>query len=126
MSRIGIDLVEISRIEKSMKNPRFTARVFGISERALFCGKRAFERAAANFAAKEAFGKALGTGIAGFSLSEVETLRDPAGAPYLKLSGRAAAIARERGLRFSVSLTHTESYAAAVVLAESDKEGSSC
>lgn len=124
MSGVGIDLVEISRIQKSMQNPRFIARVFGVSEQKLLTGPRAGERAAANFAAKEAFGKALGTGIAGFSLCEVETLRDERGAPYLQLSGKAARIARERGLRFTVSLTHAQEYAAAVVIAE--KEESVC
>lgn len=119
---VGIDLVEIHRIAKSMENPRFLTRVFGPSERELFCaprgaGPRGVERAAANFAAKEAFGKALGTGVRGFALAEVETLRDDQGAPYLKLSGRAAEIARQRGLRFAVSLTHTKEYAQAIVIA---------
>ena len=127
MMRVGIDLVEIRRIAKSMENPRFLTRVFGLSERELFCGRRGAERAAANFAAKEAFGKALGTGVRGFALAEVETLRDGQGAPYLKLSGRAAALAKARGLRFSVSLAHTKEYAQAIVIAcaadETDAKG---
>lgn len=113
---VGIDLVEISRIEKSIQNPRFRTRVFGPSEQKLLNSPRAAERAAANFAAKEAFSKALGTGICGFSLSEVEVLRNEQGAPYLALSGRAKVLAEEQGLSFAVSLTHTGEYAEAVVI----------
>ena len=120
LAGVGIDLVEVARMEKSLQNPRFITRVFGVSEQALLTGPRRFERAAANFAAKEAFSKAMGTGIRGFSLSEVEVLRDGLGAPYLCLSGAAAELARGRGLRFSVSLTHERGMAAAVVMAERD------
>lgn len=123
MISVGTDLVEISRIKQSLENPRFMTRVFGVSEQALFQCPRGAERAAANFAAKEAFGKALGTGIRGFSLREVETLRDASGAPYLLLSGRAREIAEQRGLRLSVSLTHTREYAQAVVIACDNREG---
>lgn len=122
MKGVGIDLVEVARIRKSMENPRFVSRVFGEEEQKLFTGAHAAERAAANYAAKEAFSKALGTGVVGFSLNEVETLRDELGAPYLRFSGKAAEIVRERGLRFLCSLTHTADHAEAIVIALS-KEG---
>lgn len=114
----GIDLIKIERIEKSIRSPRFLARVFSAEENAFFAsrGMRA-ETIAASYAAKEAFGKALGTGIRGFALKEVAVLRDPLGAPYFALSGNAARIAEERGLRFSLSLTHTKELAAAFVIA---------
>lgn len=114
---VGIDLVEIERIRKSMKNPRFITRVFGNLEQRLFTGANAYGRAGASFAAKEAFAKAIGTGIRGFSLCEVEVLRNELGAPYLRLSGRARKIAQQRELQFSVSLTHTKRYAQAIVIA---------
>lgn len=120
---VGLDLVEVSRMEKSLKNPRFIARVFGDSEQKLFLGNHRTERAAANFAAKEAFGKALGSGIAGFSLREVEVLRGEKGEPYLALHGRAKELAQLRGLRFFLSLTHTAEYAQAIVIAETDFRG---
>ena len=63
-----------------------------------------------------AFAKALGTGLRGFALNEVEVLRDALGKPYFALSGRAAA--RAEGLVFSLSLTHDGGYAAAFVVAE--------
>ena len=56
------------------------------------------QTAAANFAAKEAFGKALGTGLLReFALCETEALRDENGAPYFSFSGRAAALMQARG-----------------------------
>ncbi len=118
MIRNGIDLVEIERIRRSLESPAFLQKVFGEHERAAFSehGLRA-ESAAGAFAAKEAFSKALGTGIRGFSLQEVEVLHDRYGAPYFQLSGKAAAIAAEMNLQFALSITHTQDYAAAVVTA---------
>lgn len=119
----GIDLVEISRIRSSLQNPRFLTRVFSSAEREYLQGKKDMApSAAANFAAKEAFSKALGTGVRGFSLCEVSVLRDSLGAPYLLLEGKAAAIAQGQGLSFSVSLTHTREYASAVVVAYSEQK----
>ena len=119
MVSVGIDLEEVGRIRRSLENPRFCARVFGAEEAAQLAG-RGFpaQSAAACFCAKEAFGKALGTGVRGFSLREVQLLRRPSGQPYLYLSGRALELARERGLSFSVSVTHTREYAAVVVAGE--------
>lgn len=122
MTAIGIDLVEIGRIRKSLQNRRFFHRVFGPLEQQELLGKRnPLSSAAACFAAKEAFSKALGTGIRGFSLEEVQLLHDPLGKPYLQLNGNAAALAREKQLVFCISITHTKEYAAAVVAA--DREG---
>jgi holo-[acyl-carrier protein] synthase len=81
------------------------------------------ETIAASYAAKEAFSKAMGTGVRGFSLAEVSVLRDSLGAPYFALSGRAARLAAERGLCFSVSLTHTDELAAAFVVAWQEGKG---
>lgn len=120
MRGVGIDLVEVARIRKSMKNPRFLTRFFGNEESTLFTGAHAAERVAANYAAKEAFGKALGTGIRGFALSEVQVLRDDRGAPYLSFSGEAARVVKARGLTFLCSLTHTREYAQAIVIAQGE------
>lgn len=124
MLSIGVDMVSIARIAHSLQQKGFLERVYGPSEQELLISRgypdshRALETAAANFCAKEAFSKAMGTGIQGFSLSEVELLRDSLGAPYLALSGRAAALAA--GYHFSVSVSHTEENAIATVLAEKD------
>lgn len=114
----GIDLVEIRRLARCVKREHFMQRVFSQEERELFAKKgNALPTIAANFAAKEAFAKALGTGVRGFSLREAAALRDSMGKPYLHLSGRAARLARERGLQFSVSMSHTREYAVCVVVA---------
>lgn len=118
MDSIGLDMAEIGRIKRSMQNRRFCQRVLG--EREYEQLKRRgmpAQSVAASFAAKEAFGKALGIGIRGFALREVELLRRENGEPYLRLSGNAKKIAKERDLTFRVSVTHTKTCAAAVVLA---------
>ena len=114
--RTGIDLIEVARVRKSLENPRFLERVYGPRERLLLnCPEpRRSQRAAANFAAKEAFSKVLGTGLLGFELNQVEILRGSRGEPYLSLRGSAAELAA--GLELSVSLTHTSEYAQAVVV----------
>lgn len=118
----GIDLVEISRIEKSInKNINFISRFFGENEILLFNQTNKIETIAANFAAKEAFSKVLKTGIKDFKLIEVEILRDEFGAPYLLLSGNAKRIANIMGLTFSVSISHTKKYATAIVIGYSNK-----
>ncbi|WRS27624.1 holo-ACP synthase [Oscillospiraceae bacterium MB08-C2-2] len=114
----GMDMLEISRMEKSLQSAHFISRVFGERERQLFEGhKNMAARAAANFCAKEAFSKALGTGIRGFALCEVEVLRDSLGKPYFVFSGNAAQLVEKSGLSFDVSLTHTMEYAGAMVIA---------
>lgn len=119
----GIDLCSIPRMEQSLQNPRFLHKVFSPKEQALILAKTGALQAAtaaANFAAKEAFSKALGTGVRGFSLAEVEILRDGLGRPYLELTGKANALAQQIGLcSFSVSLSHEGELAAAVVVAYS-------
>ena len=120
----GIDLTEIERIKKSCQNPRFIARVFSAKEQEYFASKRnPYPSMAAAFAAKEAFSKALGTGIRGFELNEVSVEHDPLGAPFFTFTGHAAEIVRQRKLSFSLSLTHTDTVAAAFVVAtETDLE----
>lgn len=121
MLSVGIDLVEIKRIQKSIQNPRFCSRVLGSREYSQLA-LRGFpvQSIAASFCAKEAFSKALGTGLRGFSLNEVELMRDGAGKPYLALSGNALQMAQEQRLVFSVSVTHTRAYAAAVVIGQEE------
>ncbi|MFT3950731.1 MAG: holo-ACP synthase [Oscillospiraceae bacterium] len=119
---IGIDTVEISRIAKSVAHKRFLERVYSAEELALFSSKRApIPSMAGNWAAKEAFSKALGTGVDGFLLSEISVLRNALGAPELVLTGAAKRLAA--GLTFQVSITHTRSYASAVVIALLEQGG---
>lgn len=117
MHSVGTDLVEIERIRKSMKNPRFCLRVLGDREYAQLA-ERGFpaESVAASFCAKEAFSKAVGTGLSGFDFREAQLIRTPSGRPELCLSGRARKLAGSWG--FSVSVTHTREYASAVVVGD--------
>lgn len=125
MIAVGIDLVEIVRISESItRNKNFVARFFGEDEQVLFSTRGMqqgyIQTVAANFAAKEAFSKALGTGIVGFALKDVEILRDERGAPFFKLSNRALEMVLKRNGVLSVSLSHTDNYATAVVILESN------
>lgn len=117
---IGTDMVEVGRIRKSSEKPRFMERVYSKEEHDLFLTKKdPYESMAGNWAAKEAFAKAVRTGVRDFSMNEISVLRDENGAPYLKLSGYAAKLADSLGLEFQVSITHTKELASAVVLAYS-------
>ena len=116
---IGTDLCEIARLEK--QSAHFKERVFSEEERAYAASRGKGEAAslAAMFAAKEAFSKALGTGVRGFSLQEVCVAHDAFGAPFYKLSGKAEEIAEEKGIaRLFLSLSHEAGLAVAICLAE--------
>ncbi len=118
---IGIDLVEVDRMEKAMAGhpERFRARVFTAQE-VQYCDSRknCFEHYAARFAAKEAVMKALGTGWRkGVTFSEIEVCRTEAGKPELILHGKTQEQAKKAGvLRTYLSLSHTKTYAVAQVV----------
>ena len=123
MIRIGTDIEEIERIQRAAKNPRFLTRVFLAEEMELFrLRKMSAATMTGNFCAKEAFAKAVGTGIRDFSLNEVSVLRDGLGAPLLQLTGRAQMLAERLGLSFSVSISHCPHYATAVVIAYEEEK----
>ncbi len=114
--RIGIDAVLISRIEKSIKSEHFVNRVFSQSEIAeLTARKFSPKTAAACFAAKEAFSKAVGCGIlTRFSLKDVQLLHRQNGKPYIKLTAKARRFCGRD--RVSVSVTHEGDMAIVVVV----------
>ena len=122
---IGIDLCDVSRIEKSIARPAFLQHVYTPAEQALIAahtGRKQAETAAANFAAKEAFLKACGTGLSGFALVEVAALRQPSGAPCLEFTGKAARFMEQNHLRAHLSLTHEAGFAGAFVVLECVEE----
>lgn len=110
---LGVDSVEIDRIARSAKRPAFLAKVFTPGEVAYASGRA--ESLAAAYAAKEAFSKALGCGLSGICLREVEVVHDERGAPSLALSGETEKACR--GLHFLLSLTHDRTHATAAVFA---------
>jgi len=124
----GIDLIEIERIEKALgrHGVRFLKKIFSETElerlekfQARDVNPRLIAaEVAARFAAKEACSKALGTGIGPVSWREMEILNEPSGKPTLRLSGKAAKIGEFLGYTsWSVSLTHSNEMAGAVVVA---------
>lgn len=120
---IGVDLCAVARMEKSLQSEAFCRRVFAPAERAWLEAlppSRRAQSAAASFAAKEAFLKAAGTGLAGFALDELAVLRRENGAPYFRLAGAAARWAEEQGLTPRVSLTHEAGLACAFVVLAAD------
>jgi len=119
---LGLDLVSIPRFERFLARhgERGLHRLFTPGEReycrALAAPATSF---AARFAAKEAFVKALGTGLSGLCWTDVEVVRTAAGKPALRLHGAAAAAAERRGARATqLSLSHTADLAGAVVILE--------
>ncbi len=112
---IGLDLCAISRMERLLGDQRFLTRCFTAAEQAYLQGRGLMASAsmAAMWAAKEAAGKALGTGIA-FPMTDVEVLHDESGAPTYALHGEA--LARSRGGRLLLSISHEGDMAAAVCI----------
>ena len=126
LAGIGLDLCEIARMKRAIERPHFVDRVFTLAEaeriRAASDVRRG-EIAAGLFAAKEAVSKALGTGLAGIGLSDIEITPDAAGRPLCALSGKAQDRARALcGERFTVwvSITHEAGMAAATAILESE------
>lgn len=118
MLRCGIDMIEIERVEAGIARlgERFLNRFFTPAERAQ-CADQP-QRLAARMAAKEAVSKAFGTGIGDVGWREIEILCNERGRPLLYLHGNARALADSLGLtEWDVSLTHTQTHAAAMVVA---------
>ena len=116
--RSGVDLLEISRLQKAVERhgERFLARIFTTAERELCAGNPA--SLAVRFTAKEAVSKALGTGLGDIAWTDIEILREDSGAPSLRLHGKARSLAGKLNLvEWSLSLSHTHDYAIAVVVA---------
>lgn len=111
---VGIDLIEIERIERALaRRPRLAERLFRPGELDYANARRRPARhLAARFAAKEAAIKALGGECAPIDV-EVRGSEPPT----LELHGRAREAAERRGVELAVSLTHSRESAAAVVLA---------
>jgi holo-[acyl-carrier protein] synthase len=114
--RVGIDLLEIERLERALeRRPRLAERLFTDGERAYAASRaRPGQHLAARFCAKEAVAKALG--LEAWSFRDVEVVGD-GGPPQIRLHGAVAARAGELGVHVEVSLTHTRSEAAAIAIA---------
>lgn len=119
----GVDIIEISRIRiiSTRYGQRFLQRIYTKQE-LIYCRSRA-PQLATRFAAKEAVMKALGTGIRGVSWRDIEVVREVGNAPTIQLHGRALTRAQRLDIaHLSVSLSHSEEYAVAFVVAESKSD----
>lgn len=119
MRYIGVDIIEVARIEKAVAcwGERFLQRVYTDSELELCCNNSS--SLAVRFAGKEAVIKALGGLSPGFSWREIEILSDPRGKPLVHLHGNTQTKAEGLGLDgFAISLSDCEEYAIAFVVGE--------
>jgi holo-[acyl-carrier protein] synthase len=122
--KVGVDLIEIERIRRALGRygDAFRERCFTDEERA-YCDSKPnpAQHYAGRFAAKEAVGKALGSGVY-FTWKEIEVRGRPK--PGVHLSGRTAAWAARAGAgRIELSMTHSRELAAAVAVVLEAPEG---
>ncbi len=113
---VGLDICEISRMEQAIAHPRFLERVFSETEREYLKskGSTAAQTAAGLYAAKEAYLKALGTGIDTLDLAQIEIVHGPQGQPCYRLGGKHGTAAFTAHL----SISHDGGVAAAVCVLE--------
>ena len=120
---VGTDIVATSRFQRFLDegNSALLERLFSEAERSI-CEKRksAASCLAARFAAKEAFLKALGTGLRdGISWLDMEVFNDPLGKPELIFSGKTAELPQVQQLTgIHLSLSHDSGHAVAMVVLE--------
>ena len=121
ISGIGVDIVDISRIERLLISPRFLERVFTENERARFERVNHSPQSIAGvFAAKEAVSKALGTGFRGFNTRDIEILPDNSGSPFVHLyNGALERFSYLGGASIHISISHERNYAVAMAVLES-------
>jgi holo-[acyl-carrier protein] synthase len=122
---LGIDVVHIDRMQHWNEIDGIFERYFHPDELATsrLRGPAMIHSLAARFAAKEAFGKAIGTGLRGIRLQEIQVQSARTGKPSILLSGRARAAFEELGGRsIHLSLTHERDNAIAVVVIEGGED----
>ena len=119
----GIDVVHVDRIRRWRGIGGLYDRYFNPEElrSAVPKGEVGILSLAARFAAKEAFGKALGSGLRNIALRDIAVLNDSHGKPFMVLSGTAEEAFKEfGGKRIVLSLSHERDNALAVVIIEGD------
>ncbi|MDR1247871.1 MAG: holo-ACP synthase [Treponema sp.] len=123
---IGVDMALVRRLERWRSVPGLLERYFHPQELAvsLSRGKAAALSLAARFAAKEALGKALGTGLSGIALRDILVANRQNGKPEIEVFGTAsAALERSGANRIHVSLSHEREHAIAMVVLEREQDG---
>lgn len=117
---IGVDIVQIDRFSSWIENPALIKRFFGEEElRGLKERKDYTHALAVRFAAKEAFGKALGSGLRNIVLKDVQVIQNDQGRPSFYLTGTAQKLFYDSGATQShLSLSHDGNYGVAYVILE--------
>ncbi|MDH5364449.1 MAG: holo-ACP synthase [Dehalococcoidia bacterium] len=118
MLSLGVDIIEVERIESAIRqwDKRFLNRIYTEAELKICQGR--IPALAARFAGKEAVMKVLGTGTKGVGWQEIEILADAQGKPLVQLHGKASERAKKLKLNeFSISLSDTKQYAVAAAVA---------
>lgn len=114
---IGVDVVDIQRMDKLVQNNKFVERILTLNEQKQFQAygrKRKVEYLAGRFACKEAYAKAMGTGIGkDVSFQDLEILTNSAGAPYFSQHPQ-----QDKDINVHVSIAHTDLIATAYVILE--------
>ena len=113
---LGNDIIEIERIEKAVnRSEKFMEKIYSKKEIEYLADKKGFASYAGKFAAKEAVAKAMGTGVRGFSMSEIEILNDEMGKPYVLLSKELSQ--KYSGIKFMITISHSRENAVATAIA---------
>ena len=118
---VGTDIVKVSRVKRSLKNRHFLSRIFNNKEITKCKRNINFSNCfAKRFAAKEAFSKALGTGISeGISFNEIIILNEKNGKPIIKLLNKTKKIVekkiKKKKYKISLSIADEKNYAVAFV-----------
>ncbi|GHT98297.1 holo-[acyl-carrier-protein] synthase [Spirochaetia bacterium] len=118
---IGVDVVHVRRLERWRTTAGLLERYFHPDElsASLAKGSAAAHALAARFAAKEAFGKALGTGLTDILLKDIMVVNRHKGKPEIEVFGTARrALERSGANRVHISLTHEQDNAIAMVVLE--------
>ena len=118
---VGTDIIRVNRLKKSLKKKLFLSRIFN-EEEIIKC-KRTKKNSncyAKRFAAKEAFSKALGTGISkGINFNEIVVLNEKSGKPYIMLINKTKKIVekklKKKLYKISLSIADEKDYAVAFV-----------
>ena len=117
---IGVDIVKVQRFNSWIQNRKLVERFFSAEEVKILDSKVGVAQSlAARFAAKEAFGKALGTGIFCITLKNIQVTNNHNGKPFMTLYGDALDAFKKTGAsQIHLSLTHESDNAIAMVVIE--------
>ncbi|MBQ3437100.1 MAG: holo-ACP synthase [Fusobacterium sp.] len=116
---IGNDIIEIERIEKAVLKNGFVEKLCSPKELENIKKRGArVESFAGIFSAKEAISKAIGSGVRGFSLTDIEILNDEMGKPYVFISEKLDKIIKEKfgKYKIEISISHSKKYATAIAI----------